>query len=122
MTAMAMSSSSPRPCSDDWNACAVPWNDVETVDGSVAFAAWLISFTAAPSEVPGLRLNDSVTEGDWPEWFTASGPTVGIIFATASSGTSSPEDERTYSIDNAAGFFMYSGSSSMITWYVLFGA
>src|SRR5436305_6813560 len=116
MTAMATTSKRPSPCSEDWNACAVPWNDVETFDGSVDFAASLISLTAAPSEVPGLRLNESVTDGAWPEWFTASGPTVGIIFATASSGTSSPDEERTYSIDNAAGFFMYSGSSSMMTW------
>src|SRR5258706_213604 len=116
MTAMAMRSSRPRPCSDDWKACAVPWNDVVTVDGSVVLAASLTSATAAPSDVPDLRLNDNVTDGACPEWFTASGPTVGMSLATASSGTSSPEDERTYSIESACGFFMNWGSSSMMTW------
>ena len=29
--------------------------------------------TAAPSELPGLRLNESVTAGNWPSWMMASG-------------------------------------------------
>ncbi len=64
---MAMSSSSPRPCSDDWKAWAVPWKEVVTVAGSVVLAAWLTSLTASPRDVPGLRLNDKVTDGAWPE-------------------------------------------------------
>ena len=30
--------------------------------------------TASPSETPGFRLNESVTDGSWPEWLTVSGP------------------------------------------------
>src|SRR3954447_2828396 len=118
---MAMMSSSPRPCSDDWNACAVPWKDVVTEDGRL-FAAFSTCATASPSETPGLRLNESVTDGSWPEWLTLSGPTDGTSFATVSSGTSSPEAARTYSSDSACGLPWYCGSSSITTWYELFGA
>ena len=92
---MATSSSRPRPCSDDWNACAVPWNDVVTLEGSVPLAVFSIASTASPSEVPGFRLNESVTEGSWPEWLTTVGPMVVENFAMLLSGTSCPDEART---------------------------
>ncbi len=40
---------------------------VLTLDGRVRRARFWTSVTAVPSEVPGARLNESVTEGIWPE-------------------------------------------------------
>src|ERR1051326_503304 len=119
---MAMSSSSPRPCSDDWNACAVPWKLVVIADGSVVLAMPLISLTASPSETPGFVLNEIVTDGTWPEWFTASGPNVGTRFDTTSSGTSCPDTPRTHRIDSSSGWPWNRGSTSMMTWYSFVGA
>src|SRR5689334_4074746 len=45
-------------------------------------------FTAPPRDSPGFRLNETVTDGNWPVWFTLNGPTVRCSFATASSGMS----------------------------------
>ncbi len=36
-----------------------------------------------------------VTDGNWPEWLTDSGPTPRSSVATVPSGTSLPEEERT---------------------------
>ena len=92
-----MTSSSPRPCSDDWNACAVPWKLVLIVGGrSVAAPRWSTAATASPSEAPGSRLKEMRDRrGAGPEWLTVSGPTPAVSFATASSGTSVPLSERT---------------------------
>ena len=32
--------------------------------------------TASPRAPPGGRLNETVTEGNWPEWLTAKGPVL----------------------------------------------
>ena len=60
--------------------------------------SWMASSTraaASPSEYPGRRLNDAVTAGSCPKWFTVSGPTVRVKLATSSNGTSCPPDDRT---------------------------
>ena len=36
----------------------------------------------SPSETPGARLNEIVTVGSWPEWFTVIGPTRVVELAT----------------------------------------
>ena len=50
---------------------------------------WIAS-TASPSETPGARLNEIVTDGCWPWWLTSSGPTVGTSLVTAASGIDGP--------------------------------
>jgi hypothetical protein len=60
---MVMSRSTPRPCSEDWKAWAVPWKLVLIVDGRVVRARPVMSLTASPMETPGLRLKEMVTEG-----------------------------------------------------------
>ena len=72
--------------------------------------------------MPGFRLNEIVTDGNCPEWLTASGPYDGSSLATVFNGMSCPAVLRTYSNESAPGSFSNSGSSSMITWYSLFGA
>ena len=52
-------------------------------------ACW-ICVTASPSANPGLRLNEIITDGSWPKWFTWSGPTAVFIRATDSSGIRRP--------------------------------
>ena len=49
-----------------WNACAVPWKLPRMVDGSpIRRVAASIVVTALPSETPGARLNEIVTDGNW---------------------------------------------------------
>src|SRR2546423_13018280 len=93
----------PRPCNESWNACAVPWNVVAIVDGSVDAAADWIVDTASPSAVPGLRLKEIVTDGSCPVWLTVSGPASVRTFTTVSRGIRLPFDERMYSIESADG-------------------
>src|SRR3954462_7846758 len=114
---MASTSRKSRPCWLDWNACAVPEKPVLMDDGNVWRAAFCTSFTAVPSETPGGRLNDKVTEGSWPLWFTLSGPTSLEAEATDVSGTRFPFWERKYRSCSADGSRWYSGSSSRITQY-----
>src|SRR5205085_682818 len=121
MTTTASSSRNARPCWLAWNACAVPENPVLIVEGSVCRAAFWTSFTAAPRETPGGRLNDSVTDGNCPLWFTLNGPTSLDADATDVSGTSVPVCERKYSNWRAEGSRWYSGNSSIMTQYWLFG-
>ena len=60
--------------SESLNAAAVPWKLPRPSAEPDARARHLsIACVACPSETPGARLNDSVTEGNWPWWFTASG-------------------------------------------------
>ena len=50
-----------------------------------------MAVTAWPSAVPGARLKESVTAGNWPWWFTASGETCVVpIFTKVESGTAWP--------------------------------
>src|SRR5882757_5786277 len=114
---MASSSRKMRPCWLSLKACAVPENPVLIVDGNACRAAFWTSFAAVPSETPGGRLNERVTEGSCPLWFTLSGPTSLDADATDVSGTRVPLWERKYSSVRADGSRWYSGNSSRITQY-----
>src|SRR5512143_3665917 len=122
MTRIAISRRIPRPFKEVWNAWAVPWKLVVMEAGRVARATLSTADTASPSAMPGRRLNERVTEGSWPRWFTRSGPTPGVSRATAESGTDNPEEDRTYNRESAAGSVWNFGRSSRMTLYVLLGA
>src|SRR5262249_53595868 len=78
-----------RPDIEAANACAVPENPVLSVwGGSMPATVSLMRLTASPSEAPGRRLKEIVTDGSCPEWFTLSGPTDRPSVATAAKGTS----------------------------------
>ena len=62
-----MISSSVKFLSELWNACAVPSKLAVMVAGSTRRAVSCTMFTASPSATPGLALNETVTEGNWPE-------------------------------------------------------
>ena len=96
MTTIAISRIRPRPCSESWNACAVPWKRGRRSSpaASPPRSAWIAS-TASPSATPGFRLNEIVTDGSWPVWLTVSGPTSVVTVATVFSGISLPLDDRT---------------------------
>src|SRR5579885_561461 len=117
MTRIAMISSIPRLPSEDWNCSAAPANMVVMVEGSVLSASVLTSASALPSDAPGARLKEMVTEGICPLWLTDSGPIVVAILTKASSGTILPSAERTYSSDRVEGSAWYLGSSSSSTQY-----
>ena len=70
--------------SDDWKACAVPWKLPSQRDRRRAGRAcicWMRS-TAWPSAVPGARLKERVTAGNWPWWLTVSGAILLVKCAT----------------------------------------
>ncbi len=100
----------------------MPWKLPDTVLGSVSRASCSTRATASPSATPGAMLNDSVTDGSCPMWFTDCGPTLCFVVTTAESGTSFPPGACTYSIESAAGSCWYCGATCMITWYSSFGA
>src|SRR5712691_7184911 len=119
---MATMSRTERPRKDRWNSFTVPWKAKLSVAGMRRSRTALFTRSAAwPSEKPGAKLNEIVTAGSCPKWFTDNGPTVRATFATVSSGTSGPCEERTYSFDNASGERWYSGAISVITAYWLAG-
>ena len=101
----------PWPWSEDWNACAVPWNVALSVAGTRS-SRWTASTcaTASLSDTFGLVLNEIVTEGNCPRCVTVRGPSPGLIVATASSGTSRPVPERTCRRASAVGSCWYWGS------------
>ena len=74
--------------SEAWKACAVPWKLARIEAGMFICrsAAWMF-VTASPSAIPGARLNDSVTAGKKPWWFTASGVVPAEKCVMAESGT-----------------------------------
>src|SRR5512141_2915344 len=120
MTNTANASSRPRPDAESRNACAVPWNDVEIVDGMRSFASAVsIAFSAWLNETPTGRLNDRLTDGTWPECVTTSGATSSVARVTSESGTVCPPEPRTYSVPSAAGESRYSGATSRMTQYWL---
>src|SRR5262249_24253530 len=121
MTKIAMPSSASMPACVDWNACAVPENAVLIDDGRVLAAIFDTSSVACPSATPGRRLNESVTDGSWPEWFTLSAPAVCVMVATALNGTSAPDFDRTCRSGSADRSSWYFGNSSITTQYSLFG-
>ena len=55
-------------------------------------STWLV---ASPRAVPGFVLNEMVTLGSCPVWFTSIGPTVRDVCVTDASGTRIPLRERT---------------------------
>ena len=103
MTKIARASTQPRPVIESWNACAVPWKLPEIVAGRVSAATDWTRATASPSATPGCRLNDKVTEGSWPVWFTDSGPTVPFVLTTVESGTRLPAGVVRWSSERAVG-------------------
>src|ERR1700744_2819079 len=73
---------------DAWNARAAPWKRVWNDGGSpISFSAWSIAFTAAPSDEPGARLNETVVAGNWLKCVTSSGAGFSMNFAIDDSGT-----------------------------------
>src|ERR1700746_2119638 len=77
--------------SDAWKACAVPWK-LARIEGGMFIcrsAAWMLA-TASPRATPGARLNESVTAGKKPWWFTASGVVLSAKCVKADRGTCLP--------------------------------
>src|SRR5207253_8784824 len=109
----------PRPCCEDWNACAVPANPVVIVAGRVCLATRLTAVTASPSEPLGRRLNEIVTDGSCPECATLSGPTPRSNPATADRGTRVPCAPGTYSFASAVSSSWSRGRTSRSTQYSL---
>ena len=66
MTRMVMISRTLKPTSEDWNCCAVPSKLALRSEGRVCRAICSTRLTASPSEVPGSKLNDTVTDGNCP--------------------------------------------------------
>jgi len=52
----------------------------------------LIALTAAPSDEPGARLNDTVVAGNWLRWVTSNGAGCSTNFAIDDNGTWPPVD------------------------------
>src|ERR1035437_3106195 len=63
--------------SDDSNARAVPWKLGSMLAGMPrSCVTCLIWSTAAPSDAPGARLNESVTTGNWLWWVIVRGDEI----------------------------------------------
>src|SRR6266850_6087876 len=114
---MAMNSSRPRLVIDCWNTLADPSKLVVIVGGSRRSATCLTCAVAVPSETPGLRPNDTDTDGSWPEWLIDCGPTVSLNCTTDSSGTSTPAGVRNATFCSESAAPWYFGSSSTSTRY-----
>ena len=102
MTSTVISSSMPMPAKERWNSWAVPWKLAEMPVGS---GSWLVSLAMAsiawPMEIPGLRLKEMVTEGNWPVWVIDSGPVASVSFTSSRKGINWPVAERTYNRSSA---------------------
>src|SRR5476649_2281859 len=73
---------------DDWNTWAVPANWPVTLAGMRScFTASSTSAVAWPIEVPGARLNDTVTAGNVPWWLMEIAVRERLLSASADSGT-----------------------------------
>src|SRR6266851_6081641 len=116
-TPMAMNSSSARLFIDCWKTRADPSKLVVIVGGSTRSATALTCAVAAPSEMPGLRPNDTDTDGSWPEWLIDCGPTVSLKLITDSSGTSDPFGALNATFSSESTCPWYFGSSSSSTRY-----
>src|SRR5712692_76228 len=121
MTSTARMSRETRPAWLDWNAWAVPAKFVVMCEGRVWRATRCTSATAVPSETPGFRSKDRVTDGNWPEWVTVSGPTLEPSVARDASGTRPLVCDLMYSRLRADRSCWYSGSSSISTQYWFVG-
>lgn len=51
-----------------------------------------IALTAAPSDDPGARLNDTVVAGNWLRCVTSNGAGLSMNLAIAESGTCPPDE------------------------------
>ena len=90
--------------SDARNACAVPWKPVWMLSGSPSSALALsIDLTASPSDVPGARLNETVTTGNCPWWLMASGALAVSMVVNAPSGTAPPPADRRKTLSSSHG-------------------
>ncbi len=80
---------------DAWKARAAPWKraSIEAGMPSARREASMAS-TASPSEVPGVRLNEMVTAGNWPWWLTTRGLGRSSKDVNVESGTWPPVLER----------------------------
>ncbi len=108
--------------SDAWKAWAAPAKLPCTLCGRPrSCIAALIATTASPSATPGARLNDSVTDGNWPWWFTARLVGVGSKWVKALSGTCVPSAERMNRSRRISGCCQYWGATSITKWYWLSG-
>ena len=68
MVTMAARINSSVFVSEAWNASAAPWKLVSILAGMArSFSTCLMRSTAAPSDAPGARLNDTVVAGNWPK-------------------------------------------------------
>src|SRR5262249_43917438 len=114
---MATNSSSPRLFIDCWNTLAWPSKLVVMTGGSTRSATCLTCAVATPSETPGLRPNDTDTDGSCPEWLIDCGPTVSLKLITDSSGTSDPFGALKATFSSESTCPCYCGSSSSSTRY-----
>ena len=115
MTNTVIRSSTPSPCCDAWNTCAVPEKFVVMLAGSVAAATLFTAATAPPRLPPGCRLNDTVTLASCPECATLLGPVLRSKSATSESGTSAPVALVMYSLVSAFSSNCALGTSCMST-------
>src|SRR3984885_7346559 len=69
-------------------AAAVPWKLACTLAGKfISLAVLLIASMAWPSEALSARLNETVTEGNWPWWLIESDSVPGSMWVKAARGT-----------------------------------
>src|SRR5271168_1239519 len=94
---------------DDWNAAAVPCNAVVKLIGrATSFSAFWIASTAAPSEMPGAVLKETVVAGNCPKCVTRSGPVCCSTCTNADSGTwplVADDDDGRYIFDRVSSDF-----------------
>src|ERR1700733_14441249 len=114
---MAMKSSRPRLLIDCWKTLACPSKLVEIVGGGRRSAPCFTCAVAAPSDTPGLRPNDTDTDGNWPERLIDCGPTVSLKSMTDWSGTSEPLGALKATFSSESTCPWYSGLSSSSTRY-----
>src|SRR5262249_33629993 len=108
--------------SDAWKACAVPWKLAWMEGGMfICRSAACMRVTASPRDTPGARLNDSVTAGKKPWWFTASGVVLSAEWGEVGRGSCLPVVDLTLIALRASGFCWSFGGDSRITWYWLSG-
>src|SRR5512146_3026398 len=97
MTSTAASSSSSSLLRLLRKASAAPWNVVWMLVGR---HSWLsvasIALTAAPSDTPSARLNETVVAGNCAMWLMSSGRVSTVTLASADRGTWPPAAEGTY--------------------------
>src|SRR5258708_27770308 len=102
---------------EEIKAWALPWKLVAKDAGLPSSASiWWMALTAWPMEVPGVRLKDSVTEGNWPWWLMTIGATLLTVSTRVRSGTCWPVEELTYRSFSASGPDWNFGWTSRTTW------